>query len=74
MLCLDAINNGIHQGWEKDIDVAHENVDHRREVLPKAMHHSQTNDWDVKNQDGTDMGDTSLQGLESLLSGCNSQD
>ena len=74
LLGLDAVDDGVHQGWEKDVDVAHEDMDRRREVLPKAVYHSQTNDWNIENQDSTDVGDTGLQGLEPLLLRCNSQD
>ena len=74
MLGFDTVDDGVHQGWEDDIDVAHEDMDHRREVFPKTMHHSQTDYWDIENHDSTDMGDTGLQGLKPLLPGCNSQD
>ena len=74
LLGLDAVDDGVHQGWEKDVDVAHEDMDHRREVLPKAVYHSQTNDWNIENQDSTDVGDTGLQGLQPLFLRCNSQD
>lgn len=59
----------VHQRWEEDADVAHEDMDHRREVLPKVVHHSQTDDWNIEKQNSTDVRDTGLQGLEPLLWG-----
>lgn len=49
-------------------------MDHGREVSPEAVHHGQTNDGDVENQDGAEVGDTGLQGLEPLLPGGDGQD
>ena len=43
-------------------------------MLPKTVHHGQTNDWNIENQDSTGVGDTGLQGLEPFFLGCNSQD
>ena len=71
---LFTVDDAAHQSWEDDADVAHEDLDHRREVLPKAVHHSQTDDWNIEKQDNTDVRDTGLQGLEPVLLGWNSQD
>jgi hypothetical protein len=71
LLSLDTVYNGVHQGWEKDINVAHEDLNQRREMLPKAVNHSQTNNGDVENQNSRDVRYTCLQRLDSLLPGCN---
>lgn len=68
------VDDAVHQSWEDDADVAHEDTGHRREVLPKAVPHSQTNDWNIEKQDSTDVRDTGLQGLEPVLLGWTSQD
>lgn len=36
-------------------------------MLPEAVHHGETDDGDVENQDSADVGDTGLQGLEPLF-------
>lgn len=68
------VDDAVHQSWEDDADVAREDTGHRREVLAKAVHHSQTDDWNIEKQDSTDVRDTGLQGPEPLLLGWNSQD
>lgn len=43
--------------------LAHEDMDHRREVFPKLVQiHSQTDDWNIEKQNSTDVRDTGLQG------------
>ena len=71
LLSLDTVYDGVHQRWEKDVDVAHEDLNQWREVLPKSVHHGQTNDGDVENQNSRDVRNTSLQRLHSLLPGSN---
>ena len=68
------VDDAVHQSWEEDADVAHEDMDHRIEVLPKAVQHNQTDDWNIEKQNSTDVRDTGLQGFEPLLQGWNSQD
>ena len=68
------VDDAVHQSWEDNGDVAHEDTDRRREVFPKLVHHSQTDDWNREKQNSTDVRDTGLQGLEPLLLGWNSQE
>lgn len=39
LLRLDTVDDGVYQRWEKDIDVAHEDMDHGGEMLAKTVHH-----------------------------------
>ena len=48
-------------------------MNQRGEVLPKAVHHGETNNGDIKHQDGTEVGDTGLQRLEPLCWRCDRQ-
>lgn len=60
LLGLDTVDDGVHQRWKKDVDVAHKYMDHRGEMLAKTVHHCEANDRDVEHENSTNVGDTSL--------------
>lgn len=39
LLGLHTVDNGVHQRWEKDVDVAHKDMDDGGEMLAKTVDH-----------------------------------
>lgn len=73
LLCLDAVHNRVHQRRCQQIDIGHEYVDDVRGMLPKAVYQGQTNHGNIEQEDSTEVGDTSVEGLETFLFGSDAQ-
>lgn len=43
LLGLNAIHNGINNWWEEEVGIGHHDLEQRRYMVPKAMHHRQAN-------------------------------
>lgn len=73
LLSLHAVHDGIQEWRDRSVDVGHQPVDQGGEVLPILMEQTDANHGDVKNEDGTNVGDTSVESLETSLAGCNGE-
>lgn len=51
LLGFNAVGDRIHKRWEKEVDMAHHDVDHMRSMSSKPMNKCQTNDSDIEYQD-----------------------
>ena len=71
LLGLDAVDNGVHERWDKQIHIWHEEVYSEGQMLTEAVHKRQANHGDVEEEHSTDMGDTGVKGPKSLMVGGN---
>lgn len=69
-----AIDHWVHHGWNKEVDVSHEDVNMRSHMLTKSVSKESEKDRSVGRQDHTHVGSTSAQGLESSSFGWKMED
>lgn len=63
LLCFHSIDNRVEHRRNKQIGVGHDDGQEGVMPLAKAMHHRQSNKWDVKYENSTHMGDASAKCL-----------
>lgn len=68
MLGLDAVDDGVHKWRKEKVDIAHGYMHHMWGMLSKPVDEGQTNHSDVKDQDTTNVRNTGVESLCSLLS------
>ena len=59
-LGLDAVDDGVHQRREKEVDVAHKYMDHGGEMRAGSVHHCEANGREAEHQNSTHVGDAGL--------------
>ena len=71
LLGLDAVDNGVHERWDQQIHIWHEEVYSAGQMFAEAVHKRQANHGDVEGEHSTDMRDTGVKGPKSLMVGGN---
>ena len=69
MLGLDAVDNGVHEWWDQQIHIRHEEVYSSGQMLTEAVHKRQANHGNVEEEHSAGMGDTGVEGPKSLMVG-----
>lgn len=69
-----AVNDGIQDGWSKEMEVGCESIHLGRHVFAKPVHHGEADHGDKEEQDSTDMGDAVVEGFQTLSPSCKVQD
>ncbi|KAL2310293.1 hypothetical protein Nmel_001939 [Mimus melanotis] len=67
------VDDGVEHGGHQDIDVAHDDVHQRSQVLAKPVHHGQPDEGHVEGQHHADVGDAGAEHLEPLPPGRQAQ-
>lgn len=74
LLGLHTVNDGVHHRRCQQVDIGHDNVHQRRGMLGKSMSHRYSNHGDIKDQNSQYVGQTVIDGPETLSPGGCAQD
>lgn len=70
---LDAVDHWVEHRRYQQVDIAHDDMNHRWSVLAKAVNDGHSQHGDVDQQHSTDVGNTGIKGLDSFFLGGNTQ-
>lgn len=73
LLGFPAVHEWVQDRWHQEVGIGQECVSEGRQVLPKPVDDGQANQWDVEDQDGTEMGDACAKGFGLCFLGDNAQ-
>lgn len=65
-LAFDTIDDGVENRGHHQVHVGNQSMHNVGQVPSKTVDHGRGNDWDVKDQDSEDVGDTGVEGSGAL--------
>lgn len=65
-LGLDTVDDGVEHRRHHKVHIRNQGMNNVRQVLSKTMDHGDTYDWNVEDQDSQDMGNTCVEGPDTL--------